>query len=51
MFEYIILSFGLINTSATFQRYINQMLKEKLNQEGIGYMNDILITEKKIEDH
>ena len=35
--------FGLINTSASFQGYINKILTEKLNIFVIVYLDDILI--------
>ena len=35
--------FGLINTSASFQGYINKILAEKLDIFVIRYLNDILI--------
>lgn len=50
-FEYLILSFGLINISMIFQRYINQILRKELKQEKIEYVNNILITEKIIEEY
>ena len=42
-FEYQVLPFGLTNTPATFQAYINQALTEKLSVFCIVYLDDILI--------
>ena len=36
--------FGLTNALATFQKYVNWILKEELNQEGVAYVDDILVT-------
>ena len=37
------MSFGLINALASFERYINKILAEKLNIFVIVYLDDILI--------
>lgn len=50
-FEYLILLFGLTNVPMTFQRHINWILKEELNQEKVAYMDNILITGKIKEEH
>ena len=42
-FEYQVMSFGLTNTSALLQSYINKILAEKLDVFVIVYFNDILI--------
>ena len=36
--------FGLTNGPATFQKYINWVLREELNQEGVAYVDNILVT-------
>ncbi len=44
--------FGLTNTSAIFQGYINKILIEKLDVFVIVYLNDILIyTESEGKEH
>ncbi len=43
--------FGLKNASATFQRLINNMLREYLNDFAIMYLNDILIYSDDLEMH
>ena len=42
-FEYQMLFFDLVNTSASFQVYINRALAERLDLNVIMYLNDILI--------
>ena len=42
-FKYQVMLFGLFNTSATFQWYINKILAAKLDIFIIVYLNDILI--------
>lgn len=51
MFEYLVLPFGLTNAPAIFQRHINQVLREELNQKEMNYMDDILIIGKTREEH
>ena len=43
-FEYLVMLFSLTNAPATFQKYVNWVLKEELDQEGIAYVNNILVT-------
>jgi len=43
--------FELKNASATFQRLINDMLREYLNDFMITYLNDILIYSDDLEMH
>ena len=47
----MIISFKLINASATFQTYINNILKEHLNMFIIIYLNNILIYSKNEKDY
>ena len=42
-FEYQFMPFGRSNTPATFQRYVNKILAEKLDIFVIVYLDDILI--------
>ena len=54
LFEYIIISFGLKNASATFQAIISKILREYLKDFVIAYLNDITIysnTLKKYKSH
>ena len=43
LFEYLVMPFGLCNSSASFQNYINDTLQEYLNNFCTVYLNDILI--------
>ena len=45
-FKYQVMFFGLFNTPATFQEYVNKILAEKLDIFIIIYLNDILIYTK-----
>ena len=50
-FEYTVMPFGLTNTLASFQRFINEVLREHLNIFIITYLNDILIFLKNYNEH
>ncbi len=50
-FEYMIMSFDLINASVIFQTYINKILTELLNDFCVVYLNDILIFFVEKTDH
>ena len=43
------MGFGLFNVPATFQRYVNKILIEKLDIFMIIYLDDILIYTKDLE--
>ena len=43
-FEYLVMPFGLTNAPATFQKYVNWVLREELDQEGVAYVDNILAT-------
>ena len=42
-FEYLVMPFGLTNAPATFQAYVNDVLREYLDEFCIAYLDDILI--------
>ncbi len=50
-FKYIIMSFKLINVSATFQVYINWVLTELINVFYVIYLNNILIYFSSLKEH
>ena len=37
-FEYLVILFGLTNAPATFQKHVNWILREELNQERVAYV-------------
>ena len=47
----MIMSFRLINASATFQTYINNVLRKHLNMFVIVYLDNILVYSKNEKDH
>src|SRR6266487_3991166 len=50
-FEYQVMSFDLINTSAIFQVYINHALHDLVDNFCIVYFDDILIFSKSEKEH
>lgn len=42
LFEWLVTPFGLVNAPATFQRYINEQLREHLDLDATAYMDDVL---------
>ena len=50
-FEYAVMSFELVNASATFQTLINKVLRELINHICVIYLDDILIYFKTREEH
>ena len=51
LYKYMIMSFKLINTSAMFQTYINNILREYLNVFVMIYLNNILVYLKNKTDY
>ena len=43
LFEYLVIPFGLTGAPATFQRYINWVLRDYLNEFYTVYVDNILI--------
>ena len=50
-FKYSVMLFGLTNSLATFQAYINKALSGLVDAICIVYLDDILIYSETLEDH
>jgi hypothetical protein len=50
-FKYLVMPFGLINTAASFQARMNEILREFLDRGVVVYMDDTLIYSKNIVEH
>ena len=51
LYEYLVMPFELTNVPATFQTFINNVLREYLDQFMVVYLNNILIYFKTKEQH
>jgi hypothetical protein len=51
LFESLVMPFGLTRAPATFQRFINDSLRDYLDQFCSAYLDDILIYSKTREEH
>jgi hypothetical protein len=51
LFESLVMPFRLTRAPATFQRFINDSLRDYLDQFCSAYLNDILIYSKTREGH
>jgi len=51
LYEFTVMSFGLTNVASVFQRRLNNILAEKIDQGVVVYIDDILILYKTEEEH
>lgn len=50
-FEFVRMPFGLKNAPATFQRMMNNVLREHINRICVVYMDDILVFSTSLQEH
>ncbi|KAJ9510305.1 hypothetical protein QJQ45_015781 [Haematococcus lacustris] len=50
-YQFKVLSFGLCNAPATFQRVMNDAFAPVLNQCALVYLDDILVMSKSVDEH
>ena len=43
-FEYLVMSLDLTNVPATFQKYVNWVLRDELDEKEVLYIDNILVT-------
>jgi hypothetical protein len=51
LYEYVVMPFGLCNAPGTFQTFINETLREYLDDFCTAYLDNVLIYSKRKEDH
>ena len=51
IYEYVRMPIGLKNAPATFQRLMNEILRDYINKICVVYLDDILIFSTTLEEH
>jgi len=51
LYQFKVMSFGLVNVLATFQRLMNDVLRDYLRKFYLVYLDDIIIYSKTLKDH
>jgi len=51
LYEYAVMPFGLTNAPSVFQRYLKNILSEKIDRSVVVYIDDILIYTQTEEKH
>ena len=51
LYEYTRMPFGLTNAPATFQRLMNEVLKDILEEHCLVYLDDIIIFSTSLQEH
>jgi hypothetical protein len=51
LFEYLVMPFGMTNSPATFQHFMNDIFHDLINTSVIIYLNDILVFSKDPSEH
>jgi len=51
LFEYLVMPFGMTNSPATFQYFMNNIFHDMTDIFVIIYLNDILIFSKNLDEH
>jgi hypothetical protein len=51
LYEYLVMSFGLTNTSAHFMYLMNSVFMAELDKFVVVFIDDILVYSKSTEDH
>ena len=51
LFEYLVMPFGLTNAPATFQSFMNWILKDLINDFVVVYIDDICVYSNTMKDH